>query len=153
MEGTEISHHGSSERIDYDLEKEIEEFEEAKAGVKGLVDSGIAKIPRIFYSSRKNPVSLPTSNEGLAQLQVPVMDFSIAYPRMVEQVREAAESWGFFQIVNHGVPLHIMDEILEGTRRFHEQPRELKKSLYTSDVKQRVMCYSNGLLRSTKHAD
>ena len=33
---------------DYDRAKEVKEFDETKAGVKGLVDSGVVKIPRFF---------------------------------------------------------------------------------------------------------
>jgi hypothetical protein len=35
----------------YDRAKEVKEFEEIKAGVKGLIDSGVTKIPRFFVDS------------------------------------------------------------------------------------------------------
>ncbi|KAL8142608.1 hypothetical protein V2J09_015640 [Rumex salicifolius] len=148
----EVTHLESGQDLDYDLEKEILEFEKAKAGVKGLVDSGILKIPHIFYNSPKNLTPKSLSNEDLAQLQVPVIDFS-SYPEIIKQVRKAAENWGFFQVVNHGIPLGIMEELLEVTRRFHEQPSEVKRSLYTLDVNQSVRFASNTLLRASKHAD
>lgn len=34
--------------LKYDKAKEVKEFDDTKAGVKGLVDSGVTKIPRFF---------------------------------------------------------------------------------------------------------
>ncbi|KAK3000510.1 hypothetical protein RJ639_021672 [Escallonia herrerae] len=34
--------------LEYDRTKELEAFDETKAGVKGLIDNGLVKIPKIF---------------------------------------------------------------------------------------------------------
>ncbi|KAJ0093135.1 hypothetical protein Patl1_25166 [Pistacia atlantica] len=34
----------------YDRANELKAFDDSKVGVKGLVDAGIVKIPRIFYN-------------------------------------------------------------------------------------------------------
>ncbi|KAK3034305.1 hypothetical protein RJ639_032645, partial [Escallonia herrerae] len=46
---------------------------------------------------------------------------------IVDEIRKASEEWEFFRIVNHGVPFRLMDGMLNGIRRFHEQPEEAKK--------------------------
>ena len=46
-------------------------------------------------------------------------------------VRRAAEKVGFFQEVNHGIPVRVLEMILEGARRFNELPREVKAEYYT----------------------
>ncbi|XAR61122.1 Deacetoxyvindoline 4-hydroxylase [Bertholletia excelsa] len=117
-------------------ETEVTEFEGSKAGVKGLVDSGITKVPRIFVHK---PETAPT---GI--LELPEIDFTGAEsggPRrreVVEEIRVAASTWGFFRIVNHGVPGETLDAMLAATRRFHEQPVEAKRGLYNSESSARV---------------
>lgn len=123
---------------DYDWEKEVEEFEKTKAGVKGLVDFGVVKIPRFFIDQSEK-------SSNVAQLQIPVIDFQELTTRrmeIVEEIRKASEIWGFFQMVNHGVPMSVMDAILEGTRKFHEQPKESKMEYYSTDMMRKVKFYT-----------
>ena len=77
--------------------KEMEEFEETKAGVKGLVDSGVVKIPRIFMHPDQDKLPKCSSDN----LQVPVIDLQGAEARrnvIVDQIREACETWGMLSI-------------------------------------------------------
>ncbi|KAK4482327.1 hypothetical protein RD792_009480 [Penstemon davidsonii] len=136
-----------TDELDYDWEKEVKEFEKTKAGVKGLVDSGIAKVPKFFISPSES-LSNKTSNNGRLQVQIPVIDFQgierggSRRMEIIDEIRKASENWGFFQMVNHGVPQTVMNDILEGTRRFHEQPKEAKMELYSSDSRRAVRLYT-----------
>lgn len=133
---------------DYEWEKEVEMFEKTKAGVKGLVDSGITEVPRFFIT----PPSDPPKNERV-RVQIPVIDFEGIESdgrrvEIVDEIRKVSESWGFFQIVNHGVPKGVMEAILESTRAFHEQAKEEKMELYSSDGRREVRFYTiNGNLK------
>ena len=138
----------------YDRAKQVDEFEGTKAGVKGLVDSGIAEIPKFFIHSPEIPQQEPSckiSND--IRLRVPVIDFQDYYgnrqKEIVESVRAAAETWGIFQMVNHGIPKASMEELLESVRRFNEQPIEEKMKWYNRDPEKGVMYYSNGYLLSS----
>ncbi|CAM6009124.1 unnamed protein product [Sphagnum balticum] len=52
---------------------------------------------------------------------------------VVANIRSALEEWGFFQVVNHGVPTALMDEILRVYKLFFELPLEEKIKYYTKD--------------------
>ena len=137
---------------DYDRAKEVKEFDETKAGVKGLVDSGVVKIPRFFIHPPEklpSPLSNNIASDHISQL-VPVIDLkgfgSEQRSEIVNEIRAAAETWGTFKMVNHGVPSATMAELLEGIRQFHEQPKEVKMKWYSRDRSLLVRYVSNGSL-------
>lgn len=133
--------------------KEMEEFEETKAGIKGLVDSGVVKIPRIFVHPDQDKLPKYSSDSG-DSLQVPVIDLQGAEARrheIVDQIREACETWGCFQLINHGMEASIIDATLEGIRKLHEQPNEAKAGLFSDDSSQQVRFYTtNGLVHESR---
>uniref|UniRef100_A0A0E0KLW5 Non-haem dioxygenase N-terminal domain-containing protein n=1 Tax=Oryza punctata TaxID=4537 RepID=A0A0E0KLW5_ORYPU len=81
--------------------RDLQAFDDTKAGVKGLVDAGVTTIPAIFH----HPPPLVLSHHGGAEDAdaIPVIDLQ-ADVDLVGQVRAAAQCVGFFQVVNHGRP-------------------------------------------------
>ncbi|XP_077223504.1 1-aminocyclopropane-1-carboxylate oxidase homolog 1-like [Tasmannia lanceolata] len=131
---------------DYDRLKDLKAFDETKGGVKGLVDAGVIKIPRIFIQPAKDIVM--KSDSGVTQLQLPVIDlrgFETECRRkaIVDEIRRASETWGFFQVLNHEIPVRVLDEMIEGVRRFNEQPKEGKMKFYSRDPVGKVRFNSN----------
>lgn len=105
-----------------DRMKEVKDFDESKTGVKGLSDSGITSIPNIFIHP---PETVSTLRSSSGSIGIPVVDLSNIdssnhHSKIVENIREAAASWGFFQVINHGIPLSVLDEIDEAIKAFHE---------------------------------
>nr|XP_043628001.1 1-aminocyclopropane-1-carboxylate oxidase homolog 1-like [Erigeron canadensis] len=132
----------------YDRAAELKAFDDTKTGVKGLVDAGIKEIPRIFIHP---PATIPKTSKPF---KIPVID--LASPdraSTVEMIRVASQNLGFFQIVNHGIPVSVMDEVLQGVQRFHEQDVEVKKKFYTRDPLATVGYNSNFDLYSSAAAD
>ncbi|CAO2821600.1 unnamed protein product [Amaranthus hypochondriacus] len=116
---------------------DLKAFDEAKTGVKGLVDAGIKQLPSIFIRPPEDrSKDLDTWPENIS---VPVIDFSDLGKnndetmKIVARVCSAAKNWGFFQVVNHGIPLEIMEKMIEKGRMFHEQDDEAKKKWYNRD--------------------
>lgn len=136
--------------MSYDRAKEVRAFDDGKAGVKGLLDAGVTHIPKFFIEP---PELRPNRHDVSTELQIPVIDLAgIDGDRrgdIVDQVRQASETWGFFQIVNHGVPISILDEMMEGVRKFNEQPTEEKMKFYGHDDHKKVNFSTNyDILRS-----
>jgi hypothetical protein len=139
----------------YDNANEVKAFDETKAGVKGLADSGMIKIPRFFVHPPEK-TQQPSSKSSNISLQVPIIDFegfeSSRRMEVVNEIRKASENWGFFQVVNHGIPENVMDEMLAGVKRFHEQPQEVKMEFYSRDADQRVKFFTGVLLLTKEPA-
>lgn len=129
----------------YDRKSELKAFDETQEGVKGLVDSGITEIPRIFIGQSDNHKTASDS-----QFEFPVIDLHCIYDKnppnrkeTVGRIRDASETWGFFQVINHGIPVNDLEEMLDGARRFYEQETDAKKRWYTRDMTKRTVYNCN----------
>ncbi|KAH7573259.1 hypothetical protein JRO89_XS03G0102400 [Xanthoceras sorbifolium] len=141
-----------------DRYQELKAFDDSKAGVKGLVDCGITKIPKIFIRPpeelhREPPVSVEPIR---AHFTIPVVDLKDVDRRRdeaVSRVSRAAEAVGFFQVVNHGVATEVLEGMLKAARAFNELPREVKEKYYSRDAKRKVKYVSNFDLYESRSAN
>lgn len=136
--------------ITCDRVSELKAFDDTKAGVKGLVDAGITTIPQIIIQDhhtkhkfddkpicRDPKISIPIIN-----LQRIHKDSSLR-SQVIDQIRSACEEWGFFQVINHGIPTSILDQAVDGIRRFFEQDVEVKQKYYSRDYSKKIKYCSN----------
>ncbi|CAO2813486.1 unnamed protein product [Amaranthus hypochondriacus] len=72
---------------------------------------------------RPNPTTIIESNE------IPVIDLSSSTDSVIEEIKEACEKWGFFQVVNHGVPQEKRKKAEYLARKFFGLPMEEKKKV------------------------
>ncbi|KAE8708989.1 hypothetical protein F3Y22_tig00110332pilonHSYRG00679 [Hibiscus syriacus] len=144
--------------IDFNRTKELKEFDDTKAGVKGLVDAGVLNIPEIFVRPAEELAANKSNSCQKNNVEVPIIDLSNIRDKnrrkeIVNEVRVASEEWGFFQVINHEIPLSVLDEMIEGIRFFNEQDSELKKEMYSRDSAKKVKFNSNFDLFTSKTAD
>ncbi|KAG9141398.1 hypothetical protein Leryth_001854 [Lithospermum erythrorhizon] len=139
---------GSATVPPYDRVKDLKEFDETKAGVKGLVDAGVVKVPKIFIHDHF--VSELSSSKSNPQLfNIPTIDFqeirtdSNRRKQIVQEISDACQTWGFFQVINHEIPQSVIDEMMKGVREFHELDTEEKKIFYSRDTMKKFYYNSN----------
>ncbi|XP_021725874.1 1-aminocyclopropane-1-carboxylate oxidase homolog 1-like [Chenopodium quinoa] len=134
----------------FERNADLKTFDESQMGVKGLIDAGVTQLPRIFVNDLPSPDSKKV-NEGL-KLNIPVIDFTgleDAGPErrkeIIKELSDVTEKWGFFQVVNHGIPQHVLEEMLKGARRFHDLDAEAKRQYYVRgiDTKKKFVFTSN----------
>ncbi|XP_076918277.1 feruloyl CoA ortho-hydroxylase F6H1-3-like [Bidens hawaiensis] len=91
-------------------------------GVKGLAELGLKSLPTQYIQ--------PPEERNIAEAHhgsIPVIDVSSwDDPEVAKAVCDAARKWGFFQIVNHGVPIHVLEDVKDATHQFFGLPAEEK---------------------------
>ncbi|WCJ24010.1 2-oxoglutarate (2OG) and Fe(II)-dependent oxygenase superfamily protein [Euphorbia peplus] len=147
---------GDSSAETYDRYTELKNFDESRSGVKGLVDSGITKVPRIFIRPHEDLINDNHNTDVITQFKIPVIDLQEMKERRreaVEEVKKAAEEVGFFQLVNHGIEIRLLEEVLAAVRGFHELPEAEREKYYTREGRKMVRYGSNFHLYKSKYAN
>ncbi|XP_071689045.1 1-aminocyclopropane-1-carboxylate oxidase homolog 1-like [Rutidosis leptorrhynchoides] len=134
-----------------DRQRELKLFDETKGGVKGLVDSGITKVPHIFIQPPDEfPLAKTSDHNNLPVINL--QGFNSDPDRRKEiakEIREASRTWGFFQVINHEIPVSILREMRDGALKFFNQDHEVKKEWYVTDSTKKIFYNSNVDLSST----
>ncbi|MBT8434141.1 MAG: 2-oxoglutarate and iron-dependent oxygenase domain-containing protein, partial [Gammaproteobacteria bacterium] len=82
----------------------------------------------------------PVAHQASIEDQVPIIDIaellvdsnSSAARESVDKIASACSSWGFFQVINHGIAAALVEDVWRQTRAFFAQPGEIKMSVLRS---------------------
>ncbi|KAK6776207.1 hypothetical protein RDI58_027208 [Solanum bulbocastanum] len=109
-------------------------------GVKGLVDNGIKIVPERYIQPPKERIlidkKIMNSNDDIDQLLVAIDLSKLHGPehyQVVGTITKAAETLGFFQVVNHGVTLELLESLKGAAHNFFAQP-PMEKAVYLKEV-------------------
>ncbi|KAK8545606.1 hypothetical protein V6N12_026437 [Hibiscus sabdariffa] len=94
---------------------------------------GLSKVPGLYVQ----PPNERIDKENAIKLELPPIDLSKldgpGHHEVAEQIVRAAETVGFFQVVNHGVPLHLIQSLKDTAHKFFGLPLE-RKAVYLAPV-------------------
>ncbi|KAL0390734.1 UNVERIFIED_CONTAM: G2/mitotic-specific cyclin S13-6 [Sesamum calycinum] len=94
-------------------------------GVKGLSQINLKQIPDRFIQP---PEERLDHIQIAIQESVPVIDVSRWNdPGVAESICQAAAKWGFFQIINHGIPDEVLENVKRAAHDFFELPVEERR--------------------------
>ncbi|OAY29432.1 protein DMR6-LIKE OXYGENASE 2 [Manihot esculenta] len=70
--------------------------------------------------------------------EIPVIDLSASSPsdsqELVSKIGEACKNYGFFQVINHGVPLELRQKTEKVAKEFFDQSMEEKRKVKRNEV-------------------
>ncbi|XVE90466.1 hypothetical protein DITRI_Ditri20bG0080200 [Diplodiscus trichospermus] len=99
-------------------------------GVKGLSEMGLRAHPKRYIQPLEERMCMTNI---LAQETIPIIDMSNwKDPDVAKSICDAASKWGFFQIVNHAVPVEVLENVKDATYKFFGLPAEVKNK-YSKD--------------------
>ncbi|KAI3473964.1 hypothetical protein Pfo_028538 [Paulownia fortunei] len=109
-------------------------------GVKHMYDNGIEHVPRKYIlpaAERPNVITEKTASPEL-NLKLPVIDFAeLQGPnrsKVLKSLAYAGENYGFFQLVNHGIPDEIVSNMVNVSKRFFEMPFSEREKYMSADM-------------------
>ncbi|THU66403.1 hypothetical protein C4D60_Mb05t13780 [Musa balbisiana] len=124
--------------------------------VEILAKSGINEIPIEYVRPESERLDLGDAFEEVKKAaegpQIPVVDLQgFDSPdeevRMacVEEVRKAATEWGVMHIVNHGIPLELIEQLRKVGKEFFDLPIEQKEQYANDQSSGKIQGYGSKL--------
>ncbi|XP_022860544.1 protein DMR6-LIKE OXYGENASE 1-like isoform X1 [Olea europaea var. sylvestris] len=110
-------------------------------GVKYLFENGIEHVPKKYIlpaSDRPNFVNERSHGADNFNLELPIIDFAeLQGPNRSEvlnSLASACENYGFFQLLNHGIPYEITSNMVDVSKRFFELPFSEREKYMSADM-------------------
>ncbi|OMO85206.1 hypothetical protein CCACVL1_10366 [Corchorus capsularis] len=109
--------------------------------------SGLTSIPPGYnFQTIPNIVNDEALSEPNNE-SIPTIDFSLLTSnnpeersKVIQDLAKACQDWGFFMVINHGVPESLFKAIIEACRAFFELPEEEKQEFEGKHVLDPIRC-------------
>ncbi|XP_059661984.1 protein DOWNY MILDEW RESISTANCE 6-like [Cornus florida] len=143
-------------RSNGDYKKEIAAYEsdDYKKGVKYLTDM----LPNLLTLPSQYVLPFTTSPLSVSHASIPVIDLSglngSSESRIttIQAIDSACVEWGIFRVVNHGIKISLMEEMLEAVVGFFNLSLEEKMKYASDDPKNPPVKYGTSVNASMKQA-
>ncbi|KAJ4848943.1 hypothetical protein Tsubulata_034179 [Turnera subulata] len=111
--------------------------------VKALAESpGLTSIPSAYTFTRESQEAVSDPEESL-----PIIDLSLLSSgtpdqrsKIIHDLGKACQEWGFFTVINHGVPESLMKAMMDACREFFDLPEEEKREFAGKHVLDPIRC-------------
>ncbi|KAK6140116.1 hypothetical protein DH2020_026114 [Rehmannia glutinosa] len=110
-------------------------------GVKHMYDNGIEHVPSKYIlpaAERPNVNSEKNASPDELNLNLPIIDFAeLQGPNRAQVLKSlayACENYGFFQLVNHGIPEEIINNMVNVSKSFFEMPFSEREKYMSADM-------------------
>ncbi|KAJ9174925.1 hypothetical protein P3X46_013520 [Hevea brasiliensis] len=112
--------------------------------IKLLAESpGLTNIPSTHTFTLNSHDQVVSDTEE----PVPVIDYSLLISsspdqrsKIIHDLRKACQYWGFFMVINHGVPERLMRSMIDACREFFDLPEEEKQEYEGKHVLDPIRC-------------
>ncbi|XP_057819923.2 protein SRG1 isoform X1 [Cryptomeria japonica] len=138
--------------------------------VQELASQNLQSLPeRYIRSEKERPNAFPPHHSDIPIIDMDILlkDSDLRRQKELEKLGIACQQWGFFQAVNHGIPLSLLDRMKGIMREFIQLPLEAKlkykmqeiegygQAFVTSDDQildwADIKVISNGIYKSIEH--
>ncbi|KAL6963949.1 hypothetical protein U1Q18_034956 [Sarracenia purpurea var. burkii] len=96
--------------------------------------------PAFIQEIEHRPKIIPVEAEGIPLIDLSALN-SHYFPSdptslesLVAEIGDASKNWGFFQVINHGVPQETRRKLESASRKFFAQPAEEKRKIRRDEV-------------------
>ncbi|KAL2513620.1 2-oxoglutarate (2OG) and Fe(II)-dependent oxygenase superfamily protein [Forsythia ovata] len=122
------------------------------ASVKVLSESSVVlkSVPSKFNFENERTASNSDS--------IPIIDFSLlisGHPdqrsKFIQELGKACQEWGFFILVNHGIPENDMKAMFEAATEFFNMPAEEKQQYEPKNVSDPIKCGNFNVKDTSNH--
>ncbi|GAB4833540.1 hypothetical protein Ancab_031783 [Ancistrocladus abbreviatus] len=120
-------------------EADYESVSELQKGVKHLCERGIKKLPKRYILPVSDRPTEVESRSVETNVKLPIIDFAeLQGPnrsRVLKSLSYAFEKYGFFQLVNHGLPADLLTNMTGVCKRLFELPFEERAKYMSPDMR------------------
>ncbi|KAJ1694412.1 hypothetical protein LUZ63_011110 [Rhynchospora breviuscula] len=128
------------------VKREEERMGEAEymKGVRHLCDTGVTKVPSRYILPAPDRPHIVRCGDSTSShnLKLPIIDLSLLHtPKRamaLEALSMACKEYGFFQVVNHGIPCEVIEDMTDVSKRFFGMPYDEREKYMSSDLRSPV---------------
>ncbi|KAK9124055.1 hypothetical protein Sjap_013657 [Stephania japonica] len=126
----------------YETKREANSLEsQYHKGVLHLCETGITKIPNKYIFPIEDRLRNTLGKDQTAEcvgLELPVIDFAELQGskrfQVLKSLSKACEEYGFFQVINHGIPHDDLKNMIDVAKQFFELPFEEREKYMSLDL-------------------
>ncbi|KAF8099711.1 hypothetical protein N665_0238s0039 [Sinapis alba] len=128
-------------------------LDESFTSAMTLTNSGVPQVPDRYILPPSQRPALGSSIGTRDDTTLPVIDLSLLHQpllrsRAIHEINMACKEFGFFQVINHGIPSSVVKDALDAATQFFDLPLEEKMLMVSSNVHQPVR-YGTSINHST----